>query len=82
VAQGEGPEFKPQYYQKKKKKEKRKKLCCLQEDGCVNYVKQRSQTEKDKYHVFSHVWNLDLKKKNDMSVKRELFGGENQWEKS
>jgi hypothetical protein len=30
-----------------------------------------SQPRKDKYHVFSHMWNLDLK---DMKMKGELFG--------
>jgi hypothetical protein len=32
-----------------------------------------SQTQKDKYHVFSHLRNLDLKKK-DLRVEGRLFG--------
>jgi hypothetical protein len=33
-----------------------------------------SQPEKDKYHVFSYVWDPDLKKK-DKNVKGRVFGG-------
>jgi hypothetical protein len=53
--------------------------------------REMSQTKKDKYHAFSHTWNLNLKKKkSDMSVRwgrlkgnvgskgksRELYGDE------
>jgi hypothetical protein len=33
-----------------------------------------SQAQKDKYHLFSHMWNLNSKKK-DMHVKGDGFGG-------
>jgi hypothetical protein len=32
-----------------------------------------SQTQKTKYHVFSHTWNLHLKTNTDINIKGELF---------
>jgi hypothetical protein len=33
-------------------------------DGTGNHhISEISQAKKDKYHMFSHIWNLDLKKK-------------------
>jgi hypothetical protein len=37
-----------------------------------------SQTQKDKYHVFSHMWNLDRsinKQTKVMNLNVRLFGG-------
>jgi hypothetical protein len=33
-----------------------------------------SQTEKEKYHVFSHLWNLDLKKNHDDKMGMDTRG--------
>jgi hypothetical protein len=34
-------------------------------------LSEMSQTEKKKYPMFSHIWNVDLKKKkNDMGARR------------
>jgi hypothetical protein len=41
-------------------------------------LSEKSQNQEDKYHVFSHIQNLDLKQTNKqeiMNVKGRLFGG-------
>jgi hypothetical protein len=35
------------------------KLCHLQKNGSRDYVKL-NKPDSDKYHIFSHMWNLDL----------------------
>jgi hypothetical protein len=54
------------------------RLCCLQEKWTeleIIMLSEISQTEKDKYHMFSFTWNLHpkkqkRKKRNDMNVKQ------------
>jgi hypothetical protein len=40
-----------------------------------NMLSEINQTEKDKYHVFPHVWHLDLKKEKERIVTRLLKWG-------
>jgi hypothetical protein len=37
-----------------------------------------SQTEKDKYHIFSVMWNIDLKKSDKCKMGGTLWGA-NYW---
>jgi hypothetical protein len=49
--------------------------------GNHHVLSEISQSEKDKHHMFSDIWNLVLKKKKRITVWRLLFVGENQWER-
>jgi hypothetical protein len=58
-------------------------LCRIKKDKMMSLAGQRvepeimlskiSQMQKDKYQMFSLMWNLDLKKE-DMKVEEKLFG--------
>jgi hypothetical protein len=37
-------------------------------------LNKMNQIKKDKYHVFSHLQELDLKKKMDININEELLG--------
>jgi hypothetical protein len=41
-------------------------------DEREHHVKCNSQTGKDKYHVFSHMWKWKKKKKKDQKVEEGL----------
>jgi hypothetical protein len=38
-----------------------------------------SQSQKDKYHIFSHMWSLELGKKEQRKLKKEKGKGYELW---
>jgi hypothetical protein len=50
------------------------KLRHFQENGWAIMLSAISQIQEDKYHVFSHMWNLDMKKVHEYK-KGTMFGG-------
>jgi hypothetical protein len=68
-----------EYYSSTKKNE----LCCLQKNewNWKSVKCNKPDSERQIWHVLSHLQNLDPKK-NDISVKwGDCFGGENQWKR-
>jgi hypothetical protein len=46
-----------------------------------HHGQQISQTQKDKYHVSSHIWNLEKRKKKLENRRKIIWEGEvSQWE--
>jgi DeoR/GlpR family transcriptional regulator of sugar metabolism len=60
--QAQSPEFNLQYHSKKKKKEKEKNQILSYVATCISLgdiiLSEISQTQKDKYHMFSLVWEI------------------------